>query len=152
MLTTFVNKNILTTSAQVIAHGVNIQGVMGKGLALTLKNRFPSLYWSYRQEFFSNKLLMGSVHYHVLPIEARTSIKAIANCVNNDLSQFPSANYTSLYNCLALIEEQTEYSSIAMPLIGAGLGGLDPVKVNSLIEEVFLKSEKDVEIYVLSST
>ena len=44
----YVQGNILETTAKVIVNPVNTVGVMGKGLALHLKNKYPNMFNKYR--------------------------------------------------------------------------------------------------------
>ena len=42
------NGNILESDANIICHQVNCQGVMGAGLALQIRKRYPSAFEEYR--------------------------------------------------------------------------------------------------------
>lgn len=48
-----LNKDILTIDRGIICHQVNCQGVMGTGIALSIKQKWPKVFEEYR-----NKLLM----------------------------------------------------------------------------------------------
>ena len=43
------NENILESNAQVLVNPVNCAGVMGKGLALQFKNKFPNYFKDYKE-------------------------------------------------------------------------------------------------------
>ena len=45
---TYKQGNIFNSNAQVITNTVNCVGVMGKGLALEFKNRFPDMFSDYQ--------------------------------------------------------------------------------------------------------
>ena len=54
---TFVNGDIFSSPAQVLTNPVNTVGVMGKGLALEFKARFPKMF-----EDYSRRCKAGNVH------------------------------------------------------------------------------------------
>jgi len=47
---TYLEGNIFDSPAQVITNTINCVGVMGKGLALEFKNRFPLLFQDYKKK------------------------------------------------------------------------------------------------------
>ena len=47
--------NLLTSGEKVIGHGVNCRGVMGSGIALQIKERWPDTHQIYRQHCASKK-------------------------------------------------------------------------------------------------
>lgn len=46
---TIMQGDIFTTQAQVIGHGVNTQGLMGNGVARTIRIMYPSVFKAYQQ-------------------------------------------------------------------------------------------------------
>jgi hypothetical protein len=50
---------IFDSKAQVIVNTVNCKGVMGKGLALAFKQRYPAMFAVYQQECKTGKLRIG---------------------------------------------------------------------------------------------
>ena len=53
---TIINGNIFNSKAQTIVNTVNCVGVMGKGIALVFKLRYPSMFEVY-QEYCKQKLI-----------------------------------------------------------------------------------------------
>src|SRR2546428_13057667 len=51
--------DIFDSKAQVIVNTVNCKGVMGKGLALAFKQRYPAMFAVYQQECKTGKLRIG---------------------------------------------------------------------------------------------
>src|SRR5438105_8758155 len=51
--------DIFEAKTQVIVNTVNCQGVMGKGLALAFKQRYPDMFVAYQQECKTGKLRIG---------------------------------------------------------------------------------------------
>lgn len=54
-----VDGNIFNSPAQVITNTVNCVGVMGKGIALEFKSRFPAMFNDYKERCISGRLLIG---------------------------------------------------------------------------------------------
>ena len=53
--------NILRSKAEYIFNAVNTVGVMGKGLALQIKQKYPSCFEDYKKACSSGRLKTGSV-------------------------------------------------------------------------------------------
>ncbi len=51
--------DIFESKVQVIVNTVNCQGVMGKGLALAFKQRYPDMFATYQQACKTGKLHIG---------------------------------------------------------------------------------------------
>ena len=54
--------NIFTTRAQAIGHGVNTKGVMGAGIAFSVRLMYPEVYLEYRELCESGELQPGDVY------------------------------------------------------------------------------------------
>src|SRR5512144_1161370 len=51
--------NILESSAQTLVNTVNCVGIMGKGIALVFKNRFPEMFRDYEQRCKAGQVKLG---------------------------------------------------------------------------------------------
>jgi O-acetyl-ADP-ribose deacetylase (regulator of RNase III) len=47
---TYIKGDLFNSPAQVLVNTVNIVGVMGKGIALEFKNRYPEMFKIYQDE------------------------------------------------------------------------------------------------------
>lgn len=56
-----VNGDLLSVTRGIIVHGCNCQGVMGAGLAWSIRNKWPSVYAAYRNRWHSCGLWLGDV-------------------------------------------------------------------------------------------
>lgn len=54
-------QDILTVEQGIICHQVNMQGKMGKGIALEIRNKWPTVYEQYLAALNQNKVKLGSV-------------------------------------------------------------------------------------------
>lgn len=122
------NRNIFDTQCQTIVNTVNCVGVMGKGIALEMKNRYPDMFEKYKT-FCDNKLIdIGKLWLYKNPDD-----KWILN--------FPTKThwrYQSEYDYIEkgmqkFIEtyKDKNIKSIAFPMLGCSNGGLD---VNVVLE------------------
>jgi O-acetyl-ADP-ribose deacetylase (regulator of RNase III) len=134
--------NLLDAPENVIAHGCNAQGVMGSGVAKAIKERFPQAYTVYRAAFESKQLIVGTNTYAGI-----TSTKTIVNMVTQERygrdHERRYVDYAAVRTCMRqlngyqLIPYATgkEDFSVAMPLIGCGLGNGSWAVISRIIEE-----------------
>ena len=144
---TFVQGNIFESSAQVITNTVNCAGVMGAGLALQFKNKFPSMYSDYKSRCDKNIVIAG------IPYLWEDDQTQILN--------FPTKRHWKDDSLLTDIDAGLKYlannyqtmgiQSLAIPPLGCGLGGLNWNEVKPLIEKYFA-SVSDLEVYVYETT
>ena len=57
----YIEGDIFKSPAQVIVNTVNTVGVMGKGIALEFKKRYPDMFQAYRDVCDRRKLKIGSL-------------------------------------------------------------------------------------------
>jgi len=124
-----VSSNILTSQAQAIVNPVNTQGVMGKGLALEVKKRYPWAFLSYRQAYDRGELKTGVVHAVTqdgftvfnLPTKTKWRLPSQLEYVETGLQS------------LAAVLNASCITSVAVPALGCGNGGLRWSDVRPLI-------------------
>ena len=133
---TYIKKNLFLDQHAYIAHGCNAQGVMGAGIALQIKHRYPSAYSdyvdfcnSYRRKCLglvcASKVANGPMIYNCITQEYYGS----------DGKQY--ANLDAIRGCFEFINGIIPSGSVlAMPKIGAGYGGLLWEDVEQAIKEV----------------
>lgn len=116
--------NLLDDDAQALVNTVNCVGVMGKGIALAFKSRYPQMFQDYRADCFARRVLPGSVR----PWRAADgSGPIIVNVATKAHWREPSQMQwvdDALFKLAALVREQ-QITSIAVPPLGCGNGGLD---------------------------
>lgn len=119
-----------------IAHQANCRGSMGKGLALQIKNTYPSVYHEYRRDYFRKKLVLGEITYTKI-FEGLY----IVNLMGQDhyRGKPPLTNYGALTFCLGKLGMLSE--SLRLPVyvpynLGCGLAGGDWEVVSELIEKI----------------
>ncbi|WP_426273664.1 type II toxin-antitoxin system antitoxin DNA ADP-ribosyl glycohydrolase DarG [Exiguobacterium sp. R-17] len=130
-----------------IVNTVNTVGVMGKGIALEFKKRFPDNTKEYVTRCKEGSITIGNSFVFELGNESLT--KFIVNFPTKKHWRNPSKiEYVDAgLEDLIKIIKQYEIKSIALPALGAGLGGLNWNEVKALISNK-LEFLEDVEIYV----
>ena len=144
---TYKQGNILNEDAEAIVNTVNCVGVMGIGLALQFKNRYPQNFKLYADACRKNEVRPGRMF--VTKIEQPVNPKFIIN--------FPTKRHwknkskiEDIENGLKdLINVIQDYGikSIAIPPLGSGLGGLEWPQVKQKIE-LAVRELKGIEIII----
>jgi O-acetyl-ADP-ribose deacetylase (regulator of RNase III) len=143
----FKRGNLLDEDVQALVNAVNTVGVMGKGIALAFKKRFPKNYTIYQQACSRDEMLIGRML--VTETELTNNPRFIVN--------FPTKKHwkeksrieyieMGLTDLVAIINEK-QLQSIAVPALGCGLGGLDWQDVRPLIIKA-LEPVKNVQVVV----
>lgn len=136
--------DMFTSRAQTLVNTVNCVGVMGKGVALGFRKRFPAMYEDYVGRCQRKEVHVGEP-YHYTDLSG-TSI------VN-----FPTKDHWRSPSRLADIERGLDrfvanypawgIKSIAFPPLGCGNGGLEWSEVGPLMHAKLAKLDLDVEVY-----
>lgn len=150
----YVKGNLLDSDCDYICHQVNCQGVMGSGVAKQIRERWPEVYWCYRDacENLHGRdriRLLG----HVDIARIGNGRRAVLNMFAQNNCGYDGARYTSydaFATCLAeIIDIVPLGKTIGFPKnIGCGLGGGNWKVISALIEEI-LGEEYEVYIYEL---
>lgn len=140
----YLKGDIFDSKAQVIVNTVNCQGVMGKGLALAFKERFPDMFATYQHDCKSGKLHIGR------PTIYTKSTPWILN--------FPTKNYWRYPSKIEYLEEGLDFlvarykavgiTSIAFPKLGAQNGKLSWEEVGPLMAKYLSQLDIDVYVYI----
>lgn len=143
----YVRGDLFRSGAEALVNPVNTVGVMGKGLALQFKERYPENYLVYRLACQRGEVRIGKVlAYDLGP---SSSPRYILNFPTKAHWKDPSRlEYirAGLVDLVRVIRE-LGIQSVAVPALGAGLGGLSWRDVKPLIEEA-LGGLEGVEVLV----
>ena len=146
----YVRGDIFESKCTIRVCPVNCRGVMGKGLALQFKQRYPENTEKYEQWCtFHNE----PGDYCAVTIYREDGLPEfiIVNLATKDHWRYPSKLEwinTGLYNLRAFCDLQHAGNSLAIPPLGCGCGGLDWKDVQPLIEKHFHDYNGDVEVYI----
>jgi len=138
----FVNR----FGAEALAHGCNCAGSMGAGIAVGFKARYPEMFEEYRRRCRAKppEFVLGSTFFW------REGGKP--GVFNLGTQQRPGrgATYHAVEAALRAMREEADaegITSIAMPRIAAGYGGLSWKKVRALIEAAFADWAGNLYVY-----
>lgn len=127
--------SIFDARVEALVNPVNTEGVMGKGLALEFKKRFPDAYESYNLACRRGDLVPGRLHNYRLP-----DGRHIIHFPTKTDWRSPSRIEYIKAGLPALVDlvRKSAIKSIAIPALGCGLGGLAWDVVKPMIEEAFV--------------
>ena len=129
--------NIIEADAEALVNSVNCEGFMGKGVALQFKKAFPENFKAYARACRAGEVQPGRMF--VFPTGSMMNPKYIINFPTKRKWREKSRMEDIEAGLVALVEElrRLKVSSVAVPPLGCGLGGLDWRKVRTLIERAF---------------
>lgn len=136
--------NLFDSTAPALGHGVNVYGVMGAGIAVEFRRRYPDMYESYKAHCAAKILVPGKVFYW-----DELGLPAVYNMASQDA---PGANATLEWLESALDRslghaEKVGHERIALPRIGCGIGGLVWEDVGPLYEARSKAHGIDIEVW-----
>lgn len=140
-------KNMLKTSMECIVIPVNTVGIMGCGMALWAKNRFPALFVIYKKLCKDKALTVGKLYIHevksnkyvlLFPTKTTWSSKSRIEYIEAGLIEL-----VNTYKDLNIV-------SVSLPALGCGYGGLNfEVDVKPLLYKYLDEIPIPVEICLL---
>lgn len=130
-----------------LAQGVNTQGLMGAGIAVAFKDRWPAMYEDYKDRCLQfGPSLGGLVHIYPHIFEAEPTIYNMFSQImpgrNGDYRLLQQAAITVLMDA-----EVLDYERVGMPWIGCGIAGLEKHNVEHIFNQVF--DDSDVEFILV---
>lgn len=145
---TYSAGDLLDADVDALVNTVNTVGVMGKGLALQFKRRFPDNFRLYSDACERGEVQLGRMF--VVPNDELSGPQYVIN--------FPTKGHWRSRSRIEAIENGLDdlvrvvrelgLRSIAMPALGTGNGGLDWQRVKSAIEShLLVLDDVDVRVY-----
>jgi len=127
--------NLLESDTEALVNTVNTVGVMGKGIALQFRKAYPEVYLQYKRACDAGEVRSGRML--VTPTERLVGPRVVIN--------FPTKRHWRSRSKLEDIEaglddlvrviQEHEISSIAMPPLGCGNGGLAWREVRPILDK-----------------
>lgn len=140
-----INGNIFNSKCQTIVNTVNCVGVMGKGIALVHKLRYPNMYEEYREHCKNKLIKTGTLWLY----NKQQNAPWILSFPTKFHWKYPSKIEWVEQGLKKFVEtyEKKRITSIAFPLLGTHNGGLDTKEVRNLMNKYLEKCHIDIEIY-----
>lgn len=140
--------NLLAADVDALVNTVNTVGVMGKGLALQFRRAYPAMFQAYRKAALAGLVELGRMH--VWPTGTAAGPRFVIN--------FPTKAHWRARSRLVDVERglqdlvrvvrELEITSVAVPPLGCGNGGLDWRDVEPRIRAAFAElAEVDVVLF-----
>ena len=136
--------DILKSKAQTLVNTVNCVGIMGKGIALEFKNRFPEMFKDYTKQCDRKEIRIGQPYLY-------------KSLLGPQIANFPTKEHWKSVSKVNDIEHGLDYllahykewgvTSIAIPPLGCGNGQLEWKVVGPLIYSRAKQMDIPVEIY-----
>jgi O-acetyl-ADP-ribose deacetylase (regulator of RNase III) len=140
-----IHGNIFNTKCQTIVNTVNCVGVMGKGIALVHKLRYPKMYEEYKMHCENKLIKTGSLWLYTKELNAPW----ILSFPTKFHWKYPSKIEWIEQGLKKFVEtyENKGIKSIAFPLLGTHNGGLETSQVKGLMDDYLRRCYIDIEIY-----
>ncbi len=138
-----ITGNIFRSEAQTLVNTVNCVGVMGAGIALEFKLRYPEMFVRYQQLCEQGQLEIGRLWIY------KTLEHWVLNFPTKQHWRYPSKIeylHAGLQKFLATYEERG-IKSVAFPLLGAQMGGLSTEQSLDIMCDYLELCSIPVEIY-----
>jgi len=136
--------DILKSKAQTLVNTINCVGIMGKGIALEFKNRFPEMFKDYTMRCERKEMRVGQPYVY-------------KSLFSQQIANFPTKEHWKSVSKVSDIERGLDYllahykewgiTSIAIPPLGCGNGQLEWKVVGPLIYSRAKQMDIPVEIY-----
>lgn len=136
--------DILKSKAQTLVNTVNCVGIMGKGIALEFKNRFPDMFKDYVKRCDRHEVHLGEPYVY-------------KTLFGPQVVNFPTKDHWKSLSRISDIRRGIDYllkhykqwgiTSIAIPPLGCGNGQLEWKVVGPLIYQAAKEMDVSIEIY-----
>lgn len=144
----YVTGSIFDSTAQCLVNPINVVGVMGGGLALDFKLRYPDMFATYKKMCNSKELTTGQVAFWAAkkkPDRVICLFPTKDHYINKSTIAILDASFKSFIKYAPIMNIE----STAFPMVGCGLGGLDfTLHVRPLMIRYLTELEMDIEVYV----
>jgi len=140
----FVKGNIFDSETEAIVNAVNTVGIMGKGIALEFKKRYPENFKVYKNACETGTLKTGSVLV-VKEYDGKIIINFPTKAHWKDASKLKYI-IDGLESLKSMVLNQN-IKSLALPAIGCGLGGLKWEVVKELIKKDLSHLDANIFVY-----
>ena len=140
----FTQGDLFETPAEIRVNTVNCVGVMGAGVALAFKTRFPEMFKDYKRACDAGEVRPGKLHVWKTP-------------AGDWIINFPTkrhwhdkSRYEDVEAGLVALHDYLKDKGpvrVALPALGCGHGGLDWSKVSVLIREHLKDLEAEIIVF-----
>lgn len=144
----FVSGDFFDFDADIMVNTVNCVGVMGKGVALSFKNRFPDMFEDYAKKCRAGIIRPGQPSVWIQSDMISKEVE-IVNFPTKDHWRDPS-EYSYIDDGLRWFSEYLEDKNgktVTLPALGCGNGGLDWNRVRPMIYDRLKNSTAEIYVF-----
>lgn len=147
----FLRKNLFNSNSVIIGNTVNCVGVMGKGIALEFKQRYPDYFSFYKTQCINKQFIPGYAYQYF-----DKSGKVIISLTTKNHWRQPS-EYIYVEGCCIRLKSilldlynmnKEKYNYCAIPLLGCNNGQLDSEYVKQIMKRHFDNFDENILIEV----
>ena len=148
MTVKIIKGNIFTSECQTIVNTVNCVGVMGAGIALEYRLRYPEMYLRYVQLCKEDKINIGLLWLHKAPDRWVLNFPTKRDWKNPSKIEYLQEGL----NKFVATYKDKGIESIAFPLLGADKGGIPEDQSLNILKSSLENIDVEVEIYLRDAT
>ena len=136
--------DVLESKAQTLVNTVNCVGIMGKGIALAFKKRFPDMYEDYVRRCRSGEVMLGQPYLY-----RRKAEPWILNFPTKEHWRSVASLDAMIRGMRYLLEHYTQWgiTSLAVPPLGCGEGQLEWRVVGPTLYRYLSQMDIPVRLY-----
>lgn len=145
---TVISGNIFTSQCQTIVNTVNCVGVMGAGIALEFRLRYPEMYAQYQKLCEENKIDIGMLWLY------KSGAKWVLCFPTKRHWKHPSKEeylHKGLQKFMSTYRERG-ITSVAFPLLGSQHGGISQDRSLEIMKSYLIACDIDTEIFIYDAT
>lgn len=145
----FENGDIFKSECEALVNAINCVGVMGKGIALQFKTRYPKMFDEYVCACQRKEIRPGKLHFYKADDVWIINFPTKLDWRNPSKYNWVDVGLARLF---AIAIPNLKIKSIAIPALGCNNGGLSWNKVKPMIEKWYytfddLVDNVDIKIY-----
>lgn len=142
--------DLLANTEGIIVHGCNAQGIMGSGVALAVKNKYPDAFRAYLDHLEGRPNPVGTTNFWRLNTDLIIANAITQQTFGTDKS-VKYVSYDAIHTCFnAIVGFADTYGmSIHIPLIGAYRGNGNWEVISRIINDVV--GDHEVTCWVLEN-
>lgn len=140
--------DLFETDRKVIAHGVNCRGAFGSGVAAQIARRFPDVKRGYFRKHHNGGWDLGQCQF--ILTDNKTIVVNMATQEAYGKAGV-HVDYEAVRRCFEQVLDYCQQAGegLAIPKVGAGLGGGDWARIEAIIRDCLARRDVEVDVYSL---
>lgn len=138
--------DVFAADADAIAHGVNTRGIMGAGIAVHFRNKYPEMHLQYADVCDRYGFALAGTYFAYTAENGEVIYNLFTQTLPGANADYALVERSAL--AMLLDAERTGVKSIAIPAIGCGIGGLELHNVQWLLNAIFKNSDVKLTMHL----